>query len=147
MSQISRCGPLVDNAKNATHDAVAKLVSGYPSHDFIIDAQEARTLFTTVSALTKAMHDLVRKIGRAAYIEQDQHLVYRADLLPVPSSAEVESDEQTSETANPPAGTDSAGLDAARRPSRSGNGAGTPDRRRKSRAEKAPTDKGAGKPK
>jgi len=110
---------LAESASNAKADAVVRLVSDYPSHDFIIDAHEARSLFKSVLRPTKAMYELVAKIGRPAYSEQAQHLVYRADLLPVQSAQEDALNDQAQKT---DASGSSAGLDAVRGADRSGNG-------------------------
>jgi hypothetical protein len=51
---------LAENSKNADMDTIYKLVDGYPSHDFIIDDHEAKSLFVNVE---KPSQDLYRLVG------------------------------------------------------------------------------------
>jgi Serine dehydrogenase proteinase len=48
---------LADSSKNVKKQALAQLVTGYPSHGFVIDRKEARTLFERVEMPT----DLLKK--------------------------------------------------------------------------------------
>ena len=49
---------LVKVGKNATRRTVQKLVEEYPTHSFIIDASEAKTIFNTVTDPSKEVTDL-----------------------------------------------------------------------------------------
>ncbi|MFI5297066.1 MAG: SppA protein [Polyangiales bacterium] len=58
---------LVGVSKCTSEDSVRRLVSGYPSHEFVIDFDEAKTLFKTVRepsaaerAFEEKIHDVVR---------------------------------------------------------------------------------------
>ena len=115
---------LANYGKNANFDTVSKLVSDYPSHDFIIDAAEARTLFQFVPPPTPAMGHLVLKIGAPAFSEQAQHIVYRADLLPLQSTNQDPAHDQSKASTQPEAESRDrgAGLDAARGGNRTSNG-------------------------
>ncbi|MGF6255281.1 SDH family Clp fold serine proteinase [Ensifer sp. LBL] len=54
-------------SKNPKSDTVRRLVSDYPSHDFIIDREEAGTLFDKVDPPTEELYDLVKLISGVTY--------------------------------------------------------------------------------
>lgn len=70
---------LVEKGKNATRDAVRKLVEGYPSHEFIIDKLDASKLFTNVSEPTEEVFELITELGDRIYSEQRPCFVQRLD--------------------------------------------------------------------
>jgi hypothetical protein len=49
---------LSSTGKNVQQYGLEVLVAGYPSHGFVIDRKEARTIFTTVASPTKALSGL-----------------------------------------------------------------------------------------
>lgn len=64
---------------NVNSGTVEHMVSGYPSHDFIIDFQEAEQLFETVSLPNENLENLTNAIGPLVYSEHDPHVVGRLD--------------------------------------------------------------------
>lgn len=60
---------LARHSKNADLDTVLRLVHEYPSHDFIIDDEEAKTLFKNVAEPDENLYKLVALLGDAAYNE------------------------------------------------------------------------------
>lgn len=66
---------LVGFSKNASLSAVKHLVEHYPSHDFVIDDEEAAALFRNVSPPKPMIYDLVELLGDAAYGEHKSGVV------------------------------------------------------------------------
>jgi hypothetical protein len=62
-------------SKNASISTVFHLVEHYPSHDFIIDNEEAGELFENVEDPSEQLYDLLATLGERAYIEQDSPFV------------------------------------------------------------------------
>jgi hypothetical protein len=60
---------LAGYSKNTDLESVYRLVHDYPSHDFIIDNQEAVRLFKNVSEPDENLYKLVALLGDAAYSE------------------------------------------------------------------------------
>jgi len=118
---------LIEHGGNATEDTVRRLVEGYPSHDFIIDREEARKLFKKVNDTTDAMDAMIRGLDEVAYLVQDPHIIFRADRNPVEeetsshdsasSETTAEADGDAADTANHRADLDQ-GCRAARRSNR-----------------------------
>jgi hypothetical protein len=52
---------------NIPDEAINRLVHDYPSHDFVIDTLEARTLFRRVEDPTAAMYDLASQLDDLGY--------------------------------------------------------------------------------
>src|SRR5690606_19074634 len=48
---------------NLREDGIYRLVHGYPSHDFVIDLQEALTLFQRVERPTDTLFEILRQRG------------------------------------------------------------------------------------
>ena len=61
---------LAQESGNSSIDTVYDLVNSYPSHDFIIDDDEARSLFKNVDMPSEALYQLVGCLGDMAYGEQ-----------------------------------------------------------------------------
>jgi hypothetical protein len=53
------CVRLNKRSKNLKADGIQRLVHGYPSHDFVIDLEEAREIFERVGAPTRALYDVI----------------------------------------------------------------------------------------
>lgn len=87
---------LVDASGNADDTTVHHLVSHYPSHDFIIDEDEAKELFELVERPSRKLHQLAGAIGRNAYSEAPDVLV--GALHNLLDSLEDEDDESESES-------------------------------------------------
>jgi hypothetical protein len=66
---------LADISGNASPEAVLHLVEHYPSHDFIIDNEEAEQIFENVEEPSDSLYKLLELLGDAPYIEQDPSLV------------------------------------------------------------------------
>jgi hypothetical protein len=66
---------LIENSKNASFSTVMHLVHHYPSHDFIIDNEEAADLFENVDEPTDELYSLIRTLGEEAYNEPNSPIV------------------------------------------------------------------------
>jgi len=64
--------------KNLTFEALAQLVHGYPSHGFVIDAQEATRLFDNVRELSESEYNLLPLLGE--FVATPQEDVVMLDL-------------------------------------------------------------------
>jgi hypothetical protein len=65
-------------------------VQCYPSHDFIIDDDEARTLFNHVDVPSEELYALVAELGPVAFNEAEEPLVL---ALTAPNAFEGDDDE------------------------------------------------------
>ncbi len=70
---------LVEHGRNATMETVRQLVEDYPTHEFIIDSEEAKNLFKDVKSPTQEMNEFINKCGEALYSVQSPHFILRAD--------------------------------------------------------------------
>ena len=70
---------LIEKGKNATKETIRKLVEDYPTHDFIIDIDEARKLFSTVNFASDDCHKLIAELGSITYVVQSPHVIRRLD--------------------------------------------------------------------
>ena len=70
---------LVRHSGNATRETVRRLVEDYPTHEFIIDREEAKELFENVSDPTNEMNELMIALGENVYSVQSPHLILRLD--------------------------------------------------------------------
>ena len=68
-------GRLAKVSKNPKADTVRRLVSDYPSHDFIIDREEAATLFKKVDPPSEELYDLVQLISAVTYRQASPGIV------------------------------------------------------------------------
>lgn len=66
---------LIACSGNSSEAAVYTLVYGYPSHDFIIDDEEARHLFKNVDYPTDSLYQIVGILGDAVYNEATPSVV------------------------------------------------------------------------
>jgi hypothetical protein len=79
---------------NLKNGALEQLVLGYPSHDFVIDRDQASQLFQRVRAPTPGEHDLIRAVEVALRIPQfDEHFIVRLDK-PAPEATNAEQQQQ-----------------------------------------------------
>lgn len=60
---------LVGHSGNANVISVMRLVHDYPSHDFIIDFEEANELFNKVDCPQECLYDVIQLLGDAMYDE------------------------------------------------------------------------------
>lgn len=100
---------LVSHGGNATKQTVRKLVEDYPEHGFIIDAEEAASLFTVVKQVDEKMARLMFALGELVYVSRTPHFVERLDGPP----EQEEDQENERESDAEPA--ESAGLDRGRK--------------------------------
>ena len=78
---------LAEYGRNTKSDAVSRLVHKYPSHDYIIDAEEAKTLFQKVDTTQQAEHTIklmstlseISAAARPAYISRLDSKEERSD--------------------------------------------------------------------
>lgn len=78
---------LAKYSQNPLPTTVTKLVRKYPSHDFIIDEDEAKTLFRSVQAPTETLYALIKHLSEIVYSEQKTLFVKRL-RRPAPTSTE-----------------------------------------------------------
>ena len=64
---------------NVRPRTIDRLVEEYPSHEFIIDKEEAEDLFHRVGEIDSDLGDLVRNLGGEVYSPQASHIVRRLD--------------------------------------------------------------------
>lgn len=101
---------LVRRSGNADADIVKHLVTHYPSHDFIINADEASSLFNSVEIPLKSLYQLVGLLGNDAFAEADETVVMALHPEAAPSEKETEDgSDKTSESEN--GSIDKSGLD------------------------------------
>jgi hypothetical protein len=74
---------LIRNAGNADLSTVLHLVNHYPSHDFIIDNEEASELFQNVDQPEEELYSLIGYLGEIAYNEPDVPDVRPLTIRPV----------------------------------------------------------------
>jgi hypothetical protein len=97
------CQNLDKNSKNMRPRAVQRLVYEYPSHDFVIDFDEAKELFhnvelptaTIISLLSRRMEVLQPRTGQSGVVEMLILDVEPAEKQSTQTPAEVNHDEQT----------------------------------------------------
>lgn len=111
---------LVGFSENATPATVKHLVEHYPSHDFVIDDEEASTLFRDVSAPLGTLYAIIDLLGDTAYNEDRSGVVMALDVR----VDKTEGNEDASEIGgsdDPASGDEPSGLDADREDDRAGN--------------------------
>jgi hypothetical protein len=106
--RLADVGGLVSEA------AINKLVHDYPSHDFVIDKQEARTLFSQIEDPTTDMYDLASKLGDLVYIPDSKEVTAEAlsKLDESEKKAEEKVNDEGGSTKEPKSGTGSDGPSA-----------------------------------
>ncbi len=97
---------LIGHGGNATQETVRQLVEDYPTHDFIIDREEAKGLFINVDNTTGEMNALIRAFGEIVYLMQEPHVVHRVDRHVI-REEKGSNDDNTDSEANIEAGADS----------------------------------------
>lgn len=66
---------LIATAKNCDSNTLDRLISGYPSHGFVIDGAEASTLFRNVRDCSPDEAELLHELGNSAHILSEQPFV------------------------------------------------------------------------
>jgi hypothetical protein len=82
--------------KNLKEGALGRLISGYPSHSFIIDREEAETLFCNVRAPTEAESRLAKLLEPVVY-DDSPTVEYLEEFLEEDRNGEEESDAEVPE--------------------------------------------------
>jgi hypothetical protein len=57
---------LIEKSKNVDPDSLTKIISGYPSHSFVIDRTEAETIFENVRQATDDEQEFLDSLGQLA---------------------------------------------------------------------------------
>ena len=68
---------LAEQARNTRGDTVERLIAQYPSHDFVIDHTEARSLFASVEAPSESLYRLLEALGDPVYTAPEAVIVKR----------------------------------------------------------------------
>lgn len=94
------CRRLSEKFSNIDKKGIAKLVHSYPSHDFVIDVNEAKDIFKNVDLAPKEIYALVVKYGAKMFCP------YRAsdrvvEILPIPAEKRPSSDEKSTSAGQP----------------------------------------------
>ena len=89
---------LANAGKNTKADAIRKLVAGYPSHNFEIDREEARTLFNLVEEPNAEEEALLDALGDVVYTPPLSAFVR---VYPVFQESSGESNDATNDSATP----------------------------------------------
>lgn len=66
---------LIEKSKNCDLRALNSLISDYPSHGFVIDGEEASTLFRNVRNCSPNEAELLHELGSIAHILSDQPIL------------------------------------------------------------------------
>ncbi len=78
---------------NISVGSINKLVHDYPSHDFVIDKLEARSLFNQIADPTPDMYELASKLGSLAFVPESKQVTIEA----LSKADEIKSDEKVNE--------------------------------------------------
>jgi serine dehydrogenase proteinase len=93
---------LAEKSNNVKDGAVEKLVHNYPSHDFVIDVDEAKTLFNNVEAPGRDLYMLTALLQEDAIQPRARNgIVKRLSKLPE-VNATPSSGEKNAQSAEPP---------------------------------------------
>lgn len=83
---------LAQRGGNISAENVKRLVHDYPSHDFVIDIDEAETIFTSIDEPSEALSDLVFEIGEdALQVINDRKRMIVKRLVSMPALSLVNS--------------------------------------------------------
>ncbi len=96
---------LVKVSKNVKDNAVQRLVYQYPSHDFVIDVNEARELFKRVETPKQNLYTIVGLLGGLAYDESPVSVICALH----PMSKQEDGDEERNEGPAPANEVDDSG--------------------------------------
>jgi len=100
-------------SENARQDSVRRLVSEYPSHDFIIDRDEAKTLFKCIGDPTDELYNLVGFISQLTHKPSSTGIIAAVSDALEDEGCEQDAESDTDEE-NVPADTASEILDESR---------------------------------
>ena len=85
--------------RNITNKSIDKLVKDYPSHNFVIDAEETETLFKDISVPSEDLMNLTLSLGELALVTNDQRddvlIKQLATYKPVNNESEINENQQT----------------------------------------------------
>lgn len=102
---------LASMSGNIDNSAIQQLTENYPSHDFIIDIHEARTLFRSVDEAGDNLYRLLTFIGNFVYREHEKGLV--VSLTSMMEESGVDDDDDPNESAENASVDDSAAPDCS----------------------------------
>jgi len=72
---------LAEYCRNSREGAVERLVEGYPTHEFIIDRDEAKDLFNYIDNIEGSLRKLEESFGPKIYHAHTPHIIRRLDEL------------------------------------------------------------------
>lgn len=75
---------------NVKSDGIARLVHEYPSHDFVIDHQEATEIFERVELPTPRLWDLVKRRGNQLMVPKVKNFLVEMETWAAPAATESE---------------------------------------------------------
>jgi hypothetical protein len=131
----SEYGRRLARRDNLKPNALDLLVSGYPSHSFVIDIEEAATLFKHVRVPNDTEEELGECISFLTRDEKPQTVVYKLNDLPEAANEPPSDDQQGSAGVSPGSGEDYTPVDPP--PGESGADTGHVDRKRPSSERKS----------
>jgi hypothetical protein len=94
---------LNESSNNLRADGLVRLITGYPSHGFVIDRKEARTIFTSVHKPT----GLLAEWSKALHVEMEKNTytqIPEVRLFSIPSQDQGAANENSSNTGASPEG-------------------------------------------
>ena len=91
---------LARSSGNPKRTTVNDLVRKYPSHDFIIDNDEAASLFNSVTRPQQCLYQLIGTLGAAPYHEQHRALVVRVRRPDLPKPEETGNESKPEEASS-----------------------------------------------
>jgi len=75
---------------NLKSNGIARLVHDYPSHDFVIDHEEAKDIFERVELPSERFWDLVKRRGNQLMVPKSKNYVVEIETWPIVSIEDVE---------------------------------------------------------
>ncbi len=84
---------LANRGMNVREGAIQALISGYPSHEFVIDDAECEKLFHRVRRPSPTLDGLMMRLGEIVYYEQQTHVVRRLNGVTAPKGEDDEARE------------------------------------------------------
>jgi hypothetical protein len=87
-------------SKNPKPDTVRQLVEGYPSHDFIIDKEEAATLFNCIEEPSAELYAFVGLISHVSYQQASPGIIMAMEPFNIEAGAEDKDHENANQDAD-----------------------------------------------
>lgn len=86
---------------NVREGAIQALISGYPSHEFVIDDAECEKLFHRVRRPSPTLDGLMMRLGEIVYYEQQTHVVRRLNGVTAPKEKMMKHEKSNTPTTVP----------------------------------------------